>query len=755
MLTTRIGRTRATLLLLVATLGILAGASPAAALAHPVAAQVDCDIAQRLTDKGEPADALELVRAIRASAVEAATDADKAAAASECAEEFRAAIAAICLEADELNDQARFEDAVALIDGVRDPAIAAVGGGTAAPSERKAATGCDREYRTATEALESTTLSDDVGAAWGRVVADWVVPLQAPALWVLGILVGVLVLARVIVFFGPPYPVVTPRTMRRWGLAIWALPVGAVAVVLALSPVPGAAAPAIWLLIAGILVLALGFAGTLLYFGGRLRVVLEYGSEDDRAPAADVIAKLTRLGGGPMQGVEVPTAPDITALEGQPLTAVVGGSAFTAFLSALAAVFTAIPWTVRVTDIPGGEGKPPVAHVVSISRNGRTVVTRTIDTAKLRTASVGGSGPLAPRWFIASVILIALAEHYAGFAGITRRTDWRSLGLGVVAGQEFPVGSEQSASLAALALRLDGSNDFAEQIYMYARYRHTPGVAGTARYVQWLRGKLNDPTWLEGQPESAISASRVRLQTNYIAVVRNLVAESGGFPVGKSVATLTADEAVLRELALDAARRNDELLESVDSAAPAGSVLAEIRYRAADAAAIFRHWFPRVRRAWSPDEVARVIAESEASRQPGVAYSTICRWAVLGELDATKPPATGDGSDPLAVFRAGGTAGSKLTVTAAALEEKLRLILDTRHVVIDYEKGEDWLQQDPELRSARSNPTFTRVIDEYTDREKKRDEKAAADADDGVSPKPRPKQKPKPKVEGEGEGLGI
>ena len=624
---TRIRRTPATLALLLAALGVLVGAAPAEASGSSAMATADCAAASYLIADGHPAEALALVRAVREAEVAASDDpAAKALAAAACSATFVSAVEAICLEARERNDRGEFAEAVTLITGVRDPAIEAVGAGSASSSERRATRACEAELDDATEGVEATTWSDDTGSAWQTFVDDWIAPLQPLGLWIGGVFIGAIVAARLLVLVISRYPRWTPAVMRGMWLGMIPSLLGAALLVLGLSPTDH---PPLrnWVLVTlGVVLLLVGTVATAFFFGGRLRLSVVYsGKSEDPAAAAEIISKLVLLGGGRLRGVEIAGAPDIKALDGETFSSVISDTTLKAVFTAVKEIFGSIPWVVTIHEIAGADDGPPDGHVVSVSRNGRSSVSQVVETGRLRFQALGEAGPLGPPWFIASVILVAFARSYRGFGGIDAHSDWRSLGLGVVARELFANKDAEARSLTSLAVRIDARNDVAAYNYMYFSFRHHPDLVGTMRYAAWLRADLDDPGWRVGRQQWSVALMALRKQTNYVSVERNLIALSGvprpaQPPASAWVVTtsghLLAAPAVLMALAASPSRRrhpkpgggrrdeealacharlaletNNLILRRL-SAPQEDPVLAEMRYRAAVAAWVLHAWSP-------------------------------------------------------------------------------------------------------------------------------------------------------------------
>jgi len=268
---------------------------------------------------------------------------------------------------------------------------------------------------------------------------------------------------------------------------------------------------------------------TVWFLGGRLRLSIEYlvGKDADKGAALEVLGHLGELGGEGIRGVEYPTAPDVSVLKDEPLSAIAGDGVVKALLSALNAVFGTVPWEVRVSEATSGASEQTVA----VSRNGRTLFSRVIRTIPLHITAVGVAEPLAPRTFVAAAILTTLAEHYAGFDGLNGATDYRSIALTVVARRDFVTKPGAAFALAALAARTDPGNDTAQQLEMFLLYRTSSNGSAIRAYSDWALQRLDDPGWPRGVTDPAVRrVLRLRLLTNYVGIVRNLVAAAGYQP---------------------------------------------------------------------------------------------------------------------------------------------------------------------------------------------------------------------------------
>lgn len=388
--------------------------------------------------------------------------------------------------------------------------------------------------------------------AWEEFFKGTLTPLGDLALPVGGVLLGVLVLARVVALLRIPWP---PSSRgRRRGAAFFAVLfalAGGIWVAAGLSPLPSGSlgVPASRVLTL-LLVLAPAVAVPLAAYAlaTRLRVSVEVRGEDgtvDEAGTGHVVALLAELGGEDPRGAEVARGTDVSVLDD---TAISGLSKYPVvglLTTALQVVLGITPWRVRV------DVESPDRHSVSVSRNGRTVAAGVVDRDPLglRTpraptegdAAAAGGGvdagdathpkesqglpDLHP--FAAAMALVAMAPEYidTDFVGLYGVRDWRSLALTDIATRFYDEIRDKDSRVKLLndALKLDQANLPAAMALHHARHRHATSDEDLERYcttLQEILGRLER----DFRDRDDADPMRARVMLTYLVVSANLAA---------------------------------------------------------------------------------------------------------------------------------------------------------------------------------------------------------------------------------------
>ena len=466
----------------------------------PPASAVDvaapCPFAQLLVDEGSPSRALALI---------------------EASQQTTSGSAEICVEAKRLATQAITDSAAkaaeagqALANGAWADAL----GLANAALELDADNGVASDLKSSAEARRPAKSGpQETQSDWAAYRDTFIAPFQA-IFWVfLGVLVGLLVIARWATTLTVRWPKLRSWTRRSILAAGCATCIGAAG--LATVGVSGAAYSLgldrwwptpwwpndvganwqTWLLVgsfavAGIALVATGVAT-------RLRLHVEVrgsGGELSEGATSHLIALLNELGAEAPRGIEVPLGADVEALAGQAITGTPVGRVGKAFSAMRQLVLAGAPWRVII----GEEADDSIA--VLVTRNGRSAGSAVIDRDALglrlrSTLSRGAAGratnevdemagPDLHR-LAAAVVVTTLAKYHYGFDGLCGATNWHSLGLHYVATTDLQ-GRDEQREVLARAVGYDPDNMLAQVAYRHSIDRAATDKEQLARYADWL-----------------------------------------------------------------------------------------------------------------------------------------------------------------------------------------------------------------------------------------------------------------------------
>lgn len=372
-----------------------------------------------------------------------------------------------------------------------------------------------------------------LGAAHAqRVQLDWnqLVTQTLRPIWesvVLPAVVGMTVLAviaRVSVLFGW-FDVLSPLSRTTWrrtnemrlGMVLSILSLSGVELLAIVHPSVGW----LWLMASSVVILALTAAHFLArgWASGRgVHVVTVKGSGSDEAGAGQVVALLQQLSAERPRGIEVARGTDVTALSEVGLTAAPSNAVAAAALELVNVLIPRAPWRVRID----AENEDRIS--VAVTRNGRLVRTATIDrdALGLRVAPVDPAGSrqdssVEPRSdsadtrypdlhiMAAAVVLTALVSAYDDIEGLRGATDWRSVGLCVIATSVFQDPHDR-LPLLARAIEYDLSNRLAQSAFWHGRGRLSTNRLRLNEYIEWLKEEVQ---WLEDE-EQRIKEQKIR-----------------------------------------------------------------------------------------------------------------------------------------------------------------------------------------------------------------------------------------------------
>lgn len=460
----------------------------------------------------------------------------------------------LCGIADELKP----EQALELIDKIRAPY---------APQEASPRSDCETERAKALRALgvdqfnanqtppTAAMMSKDL---WDKFVESWITPWQERALAWAGLVVGLLVLARLLALL--PRPVMPPKILpwRRASKAIqWAmLSVGTLMIVwlpwLLLDSFTHP--PGIFLGMEGFLSISLcilALVGSFLlavWMAARQRLSLVVRGKDGSPSdfhTSYLIALLQDVAGGTARGLEIPRGTDATGLNDVPLTAALNKGVLNALQKAIQMIFSLAPWRV-VIDSNAEETLSVVitrngwsAGAARIDPNDRLLFPVVLTNSPATQVTANGvlpreqqhpvSGPvpaLDAHKMAAAFIVATISANYQGYEGLGGATDWRGIGLQFIATTDFADHIDQQTMLLAHAVELDPKNLPAEAALRNLAYRHPRGpkskqqIQGQTDYAEWLKTQADT---LQERPKGQ-RALLYRLWFSYLCVALNLEA---------------------------------------------------------------------------------------------------------------------------------------------------------------------------------------------------------------------------------------
>lgn len=488
----------------------------------------------------------------------------------------------------------------------------------AALSTVKEALKLDQENAVALDvksSLEKPGFWSATNEGWANFTKAVVTPAAAMAVPMVGVLAGLLVLARVIAAWRPRWPGRTSAAKaNRMLYGGWvASAVGAIGMVWSLSS-PDVLKQALPVLVAAFA--AAGLLGTALTAAGtarKLRVGVEVhkGNSEDAQSAAHLLTLLHEFGSSPPRGLERPSGPDVQALTNVLANVKIGwlGSA----LSAVSSLVGWTPWRVSV------DHESDTVVTVTIARNGQFHTSQHLDLAQL-----AEDGRVDPAIYVAAIVVTTLATPHTGFEGLCGATDWRSLGLQYAASR---MDKEAALPLLTKAVARDPGNWLANVDLHYCQHRKATTDKELAPYDEWLKTAIEhitggwDKNW-PAKPGFAVLLVRLRLTQAAVRINRVFV----GPPSSTEQARLNARKAIA--LLCDAAASLEEKLPHSEL----GAWLERVRWRAGAMASAF-----------GADEIAENLPPSSAATAtllntwathepvgPSAHYSRACAEATPG-----------------------------------------------------------------------------------------------------------------------------
>lgn len=274
-----------------------------------------------------------------------------------------------------------------------------------------------------------------------------------------------------------------------------------------------------------------------------------------------VVAYLTELAGTPPQGLQIPSASDVTALSDGVLVELSGNKVLATIQKLMQVVLAVVPWTVVVDESSDG------SLTVAMKLNGWGVasVAVTRKALHLEGTSQDMSTTSEPDLLkmAAAIVVANLASYHRGFEGLCGASEWRSIGLQYIATTDFGHDPENAQPILAYAVEWDPQNLLAELALQYNRYRTSDNKAELLAYVEWIQTgiskcmeqvnvKNNDHG--DDQSHKAIAHPKRghrdlyrRLLLNHVVAALNL----------RDIKVLPNDDVIVRETA---ARNNARLL---------------------------------------------------------------------------------------------------------------------------------------------------------------------------------------------------
>ncbi|RFA08515.1 hypothetical protein B7R54_04205 [Subtercola boreus] len=367
-------------------------------------------------------------------------------------------------------------------------------------------------------------------SAWDLFVLQYVVPSQQPLLVASLTLLAFLILARLLVFaIKLPLRWLKDRVTRTLAGTVGLIVMIASAITFTLALGLSNFITASIVLVAGV-VGAFCFATAM---GSRLRLLIDVSSEGapDASESAHIVALIADLGAAPARGLEAPVGSDVTALKDTALSVPSANAFVNVVMWILNTLFTTTPWHVTV-DI----GKDADVSVL-LTRNTRARAAFIISADRImppdENRPVGQANALADHLlaFVASAIIVTLAEDYRGFEGLGGARNWQSVGLQYVASVNYLDKPDIQEALLTRALDLDPGNLPADVIYQFDRYEGTHTLADMSTYREWLKAQIEKvrigPKWYKHVPHGQRDLYR-RMLLNILVQSLNLQSMTSG-----------------------------------------------------------------------------------------------------------------------------------------------------------------------------------------------------------------------------------
>jgi hypothetical protein len=380
-----------------------------------------------------------------------------------------------------------------------------------------------------------TTWGTDFQANWDRAVDEIFSPLQNSGLAVLGMIAGLLVLARLLVFTRGGLTFSARKNRRQMGVLGLAL---VILSPLTLVTLAGAGLRPWWTWIPFLLLTGCGGSWAISrYLGSRLALrITTTGAKDEKGrdiqvQPSEVIAHLTQLGAAPPEGIEVSASTDVTALKDIVSPALPKHPAVSIVVGILEGFIGLTPWRVTLESVTATKA------TITVARNGRSITAEKIDVTALKIPQ-SNTGTHVPE-LAAAVVLTSLSKYHRGFEALCGATKWESVGLQYVASTVFAEDKYkvQREQLLRAAVDSDHRNLPAQVALQHSRHRTATSTEELARYLNWLATESKMIRRLHA-PGGGYTDIHRRLLVTYFAALRNLIAVAGQ----DEARTLVSDE---------------------------------------------------------------------------------------------------------------------------------------------------------------------------------------------------------------------
>lgn len=465
---------------------------PAVANAGDAQVESVCALASTFNDQARPQEARALLDEHRAEAASHRTD---------CAPEYFEAKARISLaeRVSALDD----DDA---LKPYRDQ-LATVCGATAnADTRDNAVAACDAELTPD----PPETWSQQLGSAVSTFAEKWVEPLGPFVAATLGYLAVVYLLARLRTRHVSPgrlAHVQSPRELHDTAVAD-AVTVTVLATTVFLFLIAGAPAGnesvAVLVTAVGLIPLTLWAAQLVAYLlASRLRVSVAVRASDGKESpkeTAHVIGLLNELGARPPQGAQYPSGTDVSALDTAVISALPTGAIAKVLIRIVNVFLPRAPWEVSIDE------ESPDRETVQVRHNGHLKSSTVVDRHLLalvsppRGAAASADSPAAtdtPNVVpdlhrVSAGIVLAEFHGVHRLPGLGGATVGTSIGLQAVATTEFARDYHAAVPLLARAVRSDSGNLAAALALLHYRFRDATTEAELAVYDDELATLLED-----------------------------------------------------------------------------------------------------------------------------------------------------------------------------------------------------------------------------------------------------------------------
>lgn len=520
-----------TVLLLVLTL--LAASGAQAQTEEPTRDPTDraCALARSLNEQARPQDARALIDEHRAAAAAHRRD---------CAPEYVEAQARTSLATvvSTLTDDADLAPLRTQLSDVCD---------TSADTRSEVLAACD----VAVSTDRPMTWSEDVASSLANFVEQWAEPLQDLALSVLGFLAAVYLLARVQTRRLSParYAALARIGASRRHAKVTAGVVTVVATaafvfLIVWAPSASGDAPVIAAVAVGVLALtawAVNLVARLLASSLRIAVTVRGADgKESTSATAHVIGILNELGARGPRGAQFPRGTDVSALDTAVISALPAGAVAKLLLAVLHVLVPRAPWEVSVDEESADR------ETVEVTHNGRSALVAVVDRDALglrvpvltaNSSSSPKEATLPDQHRVSAALVLTKLHELHRFPGLGGATDGLSVGFQAVATSDFARDYDAAAPLLARAVGLDSGNLAATLGLLHCQFRSASTAPDLRLYVDELTALLDRLERLsEDDPAGAmLLICRARLN-RLVARINLAFADGSGAAAGVACA---------------------------------------------------------------------------------------------------------------------------------------------------------------------------------------------------------------------------